>query len=385
MKSLQLSGTAKEIGRQHGRFGKDEIMHSLATYEKLFHGYQKIRWKEVRERALLHLKAIERYDPALIEEIQGIAEGAGVDFEDILALNARSEIALTQSGTKRFTDGCTSIGVASPVSVDTIIGQNWDWKGEQSKSLLLLEISCESKPRIKMVTEGGIIGKIGFNSAGIGVCLNALLTDKKSEEVPIHLGLRSVLNAFSLHEAISKINEGQMASAANFLIGCDDGAGNGMVMNVEVSPFGIDILDGAGEKAVHSNHLCSPVISRHIQDLNNFKHTDSMIRKMRAEQLLNQSIQRGGSIDEETFKEWLSDRFNAPNSINHLKNERAPEHRQIETVFSVIMNLSKKEMWLCDGKPFEKPYDNHRLDERVSLSCTSTENSETHRPEKRSK
>ena len=54
------------------------------------------------------------------------------------------------------------------------MAQNWDWMEEQSPNLLLLTIIQPDKPTIKMVTEAGIIGKIGLNSAGVGVCLNAI-------------------------------------------------------------------------------------------------------------------------------------------------------------------------------------------------------------------
>src|SRR5699024_1568647 len=182
-------------------------------------GYQFIDWKEARERALLHVDAIEKYDADMIEEMEGLAEGAGVEFEDILALNARSEIALGDYGGKGFSDGCTAMATFQPVSSDVIIGQNWDWQGKQKESLLLLEMEQRDKPTVTMVTEGGIIGKIGFNSEGLGLCFNALLTDKKSNDVPIHLGLRGVLNSYHLPEAVSRVKDGQMAATASFIIG----------------------------------------------------------------------------------------------------------------------------------------------------------------------
>jgi isopenicillin-N N-acyltransferase-like protein len=356
IKQLELEGTPKEIGEQHGREGKKQILVSLDTYEKLFYGYHRIDWKEARERALVHLKAIEKYEPAFLEEMEGIAAGAGVDFEDILALNARSEIALTGRKDRIFADGCTSIAVTPPASGETIIGQNWDWKGSQEESLLLLKIKQAGKPDITMVTEGGIIGKIGFNSAGIAVCLNALITDKKSDEVPIHLGLRAVLNASSYHEAISRIKDGQMASAANFLMASHEPGRGSMAANVEVSPFGIDMLIDPDGIAVHSNHICSPLILEHLKDLNEFKYTDSVVRKNRAEQLIRIALAKGDAIGEDSFKRWFSDKFNFPNSINHFANELAPEHRRSETVFSIIMNLSKRRTWLCVGKPAPDAY-----------------------------
>jgi isopenicillin-N N-acyltransferase like protein len=361
MKKLELQGTPKEIGKLHGSLGKKEVHHSLETYEKLFFGYKQISWKEAKELALHHLHAIEKYDEDLLEEMQGVAEGSGVTFEDILALNARSEIALAGYKGSAFSDGCTAIAVYPPLTKETIIGQNWDWKARQKDSLLLLSINQSSmnKPNILMITEGGMIGKIGMNSMGLGICFNALLTDKKSDEVPIHLGLRGVLNSFTLGEAISKIKHGQMASAASFLFGIDErkGQDSGMVFNFEVSPFEIDPVGDDSGKLVHTNHILSSELKKNLRDMNEFKFDDSMIRKRRAEQLLVQTISSNKPITEESFKSWLSDRFNEPNSINHYENMLAPEHRRMETVFSVIMNLTKHKMLLCIGKPAEGHYE----------------------------
>ncbi|MFK9092571.1 C45 family autoproteolytic acyltransferase/hydolase [Bacillus salipaludis] len=358
IKKLILQGSAKEIGRQHGSKGKDQVVQSLETYEKLFYGFKKLTWKQAREYAFKYVNAIEKLDHQLIEEMEGIAEGAGVDFGDILALNARSEIALANYKGSNFSDGCTAIAITSPLIEDTIIGQNWDWKAQQQNSLLLLEIHQPSKPIIKMVTEGGMIGKIGFNSSGLGVCFNALLTNKSSDSIPIHIGLRSVLDSDSLSEAISKIKGENIAAAASYLIGYDDQKGNGMAVNIEVSPVGIDMVGDLQGRLVHTNHLLSnSLMNNGLTDMNEFIFEDSMLRKKRAEQLISRKLLNKEPLNMEAFKEWFSDQFNAPNSINHFENEFVPEHRRMETVFSIIMNLSKRKMLLCVGKPSESYYE----------------------------
>ncbi|MBU8879284.1 hypothetical protein BGM26_09840 [Bacillus sp. FJAT-29790] len=354
IKKLYLQGTYKEIGKKHGLEGKKEVLNSLETYEKLFYEYSQIGWREARELAMKHIEAISKYDIDLIEEMEGVAIGAGVDFEDILALNARSEIALSGKYTK-FSDGCTAIGVMPPISSSIIIGQNWDWKSTQTESLLYLEIEQSEKPSIKMVTEGGIIGKIGLNSAGVGVCLNALLTDKKSDQIPIHLGLRSILNSFTHSEAILRIDNGLMASTANFLIGSADSQ-NGMVFNTEVSPIGIHIEESINGFVVHTNHICSSFIKSRLIDTNERIKEDSMVRMKRAKQLIEHHISQNKRVAENNFKEWFSDQFNYPDSINHFINEEIPPHRRMETIFSIIMNLSTKKMFLCVGKPSEGVY-----------------------------
>ncbi|QQK75770.1 hypothetical protein HUG15_09460 [Salicibibacter cibarius] len=356
MKVLHLQGEPREIGRQHGEQGKKEILKSLDTYERLFYGYQNIDWKTVRERAKIHLPTIEAFDKSLLDEMQGVADGAGLELEDVLALNARSEIALTGDAHTSFSDGCTSIGVSPPLTSDTIIGENWDWKGAQKDSLLLLQIKQENKPNIMMITEGGIIGKIGLNDHSLGVCLNALITDKKTDALPIHLGLRSILDATSLHEAMANIQNGQMASAANFLIGYSEGKHAGMALHVEVSPFGMAITNDDASCGVHTNHICAPTIQKNITDNNNTRYSDSEIRKRRAEQLIEMARQDGREINEQTFQTWLGDTFNAPNAINHYVNPRVPEHRRIETVFSIVMNLTEQNLYVCDGMPAHQPY-----------------------------
>ncbi|TMN23262.1 C45 family autoproteolytic acyltransferase/hydolase [Lentibacillus cibarius] len=361
MKVLNLNGNPKEIGRQHGEQGKSEISQSIETYERLFYDYQGIDWGQVKERAKIHIPAIESFDPALLEEIDGIAIGSGLSFEDVLALNARSEIALTGDAHTSFSDGCTSITTCSPLTVDTIIGQNWDWKGAQKNSLLMLNIERDDRPNILMVTEGGIIGKIGCNEHAVGVGLNALHSSKKSDGVPIHLGLRSVLDSTSLHEAMAKIQEGQMASAANFMIGYSEGENRGMAFHVEVSPFGIEIINDKNSHGVHTNHICSQEIQMKVGDANNLRYSDSEIRKRRAEQLLAQAIKTNTEITEETFQSWLGDTFNAPNSINHYVNKQAPTHRQIETVFSIVMNLTTNCIYVSNGMPAHTPFEKYSV------------------------
>ncbi|KMY52866.1 hypothetical protein AC623_01785 [Bacillus sp. FJAT-27231] len=354
IKKLYLQGSYREIGRKHGAEGKKEVLRSLETYESLFYEYSQIRWDEAKELALKHVEAILQYDEDLIEEMEGVAVGAGVDFEDILALNTRSEIALSGKYTQ-FADGCTAIGVMSPMSSEVIIGQNWDWKSSQAESLLYLDIEQTEKPSIKMITEGGIIGKIGCNSAGLGVCLNALLTDKKSDRIPIHLGLRSVLNSYTYSEAILRIDGGLMAAAANFLIGSAEKQKE-MVMNVEVSPAGIDIEESENGYVVHTNHICSSFIKSHVVDKNEYIETDSMIRMKRARQLIEGHASRHERAGVDSFKEWFSDQHHYPNSINHFINEKLPPHRRMETIFSIIMNLSAEKVYVCIGKPSEGSY-----------------------------
>lgn len=62
---------------------------------------------------------------------------------------------------------------------------------EINPGVILLEIDQTPRPNILMATEAGIVGKIGLNSEGLGVCLNLLGPEHNTMRgVPIHIILR---------------------------------------------------------------------------------------------------------------------------------------------------------------------------------------------------
>ncbi|KAI0781205.1 hypothetical protein BD413DRAFT_608371 [Trametes elegans] len=85
------------------------------------------------------------------------SEDAAVDVLDIIALNARSEIALGQ-----WDDGCTALawtvrtgaGATPPGGPrKQLLAQNWDWREAVGKNLALASIAAPGKPRMWMVIE----------------------------------------------------------------------------------------------------------------------------------------------------------------------------------------------------------------------------------------
>ncbi|EWH02680.1 C45 family autoproteolytic acyltransferase/hydolase, partial [Halomonas sp. BC04] len=117
----QLSGSRHHIGNAHGRIHSRLIQHSLTVYAQLFHDFVGISWAQARQEAVRFQAMIERGFPAILEEMEGIADGAGVDFADILTLNCRSEIALT-----RASGGCSAFSLQRHGR--QWLAQNWDWR-----------------------------------------------------------------------------------------------------------------------------------------------------------------------------------------------------------------------------------------------------------------
>ena len=117
-------GTPKEVGFSHGKTATLEISRSIRFYKALFQSKCQMSWPEVQYFALKYDPYLQTHWPQYIAEMQGVAEGAGVAYADVLALNVRTEVAFGN-----FNDGCTAFSWKGKES--SILAQNWDWNTEQ--------------------------------------------------------------------------------------------------------------------------------------------------------------------------------------------------------------------------------------------------------------
>ncbi|KAH9851158.1 hypothetical protein C2E23DRAFT_877236 [Lenzites betulinus] len=144
---------------------------------------------------------------------------------------------------------CTSLTrtICAPGSHKQIIVQNWDWRKSVANNPALASISTPGKPQIWMVIEPGIVGKIRFNSASVGVpCLNAVRARPISTSLLlIHLLLWIALECESVDAAITTIESiGGAASSQHILITDQNGS-----RGLEVSPRRECYLQ------IHTNHF----------------------------------------------------------------------------------------------------------------------------------
>jgi hypothetical protein len=84
--------------------------------------------------------------------MKGIAEGAGVKYEDILALNVRTEIAFGSF----VSDGCTALSWLDKTKGEgkgqkSYLGQNWDWDVRYEPFLLPRVVFLFSLLRITLL------------------------------------------------------------------------------------------------------------------------------------------------------------------------------------------------------------------------------------------
>ncbi len=341
---VAMEGAPRDCGVQYGRAVAGLIRGSLEAYLESFRVLHGLERDDVFALARRFRPAIEEFDPATMEEMEGIAEGAEAPLEAVLTVNARSELV---HGLKaRLDDGCTAFVAFGDATADghTYVGQNWDWNPAMKPNAVVLDIRRDGDPRILTLTEAGLVGKHGLNEEGIGLCNNFMLSDKRRFGMPVHVIRRKALAARLLSDAIGAVLNSERALAAAYVMGHADGAG----VALEAWPGGLDVVHAADGLLTHANHFQIPRADR--EDIGRNIFPDTLLRDARLRELLGA---QHGRIGPGVLARAMSDHFNYPDSICRHPNPNAPEGRGIETLGCLVMDLTDRVLHFCSGPPCE--------------------------------
>ncbi len=351
---LKLKGTPREIGRQHGEQVPDLIKDNLRFYMNLWQHMGGVSRDKILTDVEGFVPFIEQYDADLIDEMYGVAEGAGLEFREIAALNARTELTfacLPNTLKDVASGGCTSFGLLPDVTENghVIIGQNWDWRAEALHTSVILQIEQAAKPNIVMHAEAGTIGHRGINSAGMGVCINYIRSeaDVFRPGLPFLIKLRGILNSDRMSNALRMLMSHVGPNSMNMLIGHQDGE----VIDVENLPNDLLFLYPDDGILTHANHFQSPMLR--FRDTGKSTLPDTVFRSQRLRRLL---AARRGRLNVETIREALCDHFSHPDSICRHPDEQYPRIDQWQTLASIILDLTELTLRYTDGPTCAGPY-----------------------------
>ncbi len=364
---LEVRGSPREVGRQHGRGARARVAHNVALYLRRFELEGKIDRAEIRRRAEAYRQVVERENPAYAEEMAGIAEGAGLDLLDVVAVNVRYEILYTEFVRKGLehplervpeVGGCTSFAILPELSESghLLVGQNWDWIPEVQG--LAVRARRDGLPASLGFTEAGIAGaKIGLNEAGLGLAINGLVSDRDTWsrlKKPFHVRCWEVLAARSLDDALRAVAGSPRSCSSNFLI-AKAGTSAPEVVDIELAPDTERRLAPEGGFLCHANHFLDTDPLGIRQPLAE-ERVSTFHRYARITALLRGFADRGRKVGVEDLKRILRDHADAPNSLcRHPVMER-PELERYGTVASAILDVDAAEMWLAAGPPCESRY-----------------------------
>ncbi|EXJ79497.1 hypothetical protein A1O1_08761 [Capronia coronata CBS 617.96] len=344
VKTVHCAGSPFEIGFTHGSSASAEVHQNVATYTMFFRETAKLTWAQARERAISRfLPTIKMQWPEIVEEMQGIAEGAGggLTLDDIVTLNVRTEIAFTN-----YTDGCTSIGQAAEGG-KMFLAQNWDMIPELQQGMVFLHIAPAGSPIVlRFNGEAGIVGKIGMNSAGFGLCMNALRSAALNpNNMPVHVMSRRLLQyATSYDDAIAIIEKFGVASSINYLLADK----NGKHGDLECSPVGKFLIVPQKGYVAHSNHFYGPGRPSTLID---HPAADSLTRLARLQELTEQDMRQGLPTTFDSLRARFSDEQSTPPAICRAVPPGAVGIDRIITLSTIIMELTSCTAKVTIGRP----------------------------------
>ena len=367
---IRVSGEASQRGRQYGEQARERVHRSVSAYREVFAALAGWDWPTVRAEAARFEAPIAAFGPQYLAEMRGIADGAGLDFADVLAINVRTEVMFAAKARQAAAAGSMAAGPVAAGSMvaecsafavtpapgrpgQAVLGQNWDWLPHSAETVVVLEARQDDGPDFVTVVEAGLLAKTGMNSSGLGLVTNALVTADDAGEpgLPYHLLLRAILDCENVSDAITVLQAGFRSSSANYLLAHADGA----ALNVEASPGDFSRLyflyPGADGVLLHTNHFLSGRFTR--TDVSVWAMPDSPVRLGR----LQAGVHAAGPAPSlATFRALLSDHANYPSAVCCHPDPRMAGADQGMTVTSVLMDPAAARMWVSDGNPCTAGY-----------------------------
>ena len=247
-------GTHRELGRRHGEAWAEEIARLFAIRWALARRLSPIRdAAELRRVARAHAEWLVDYDAPLADEVEGLAEGAGLEPWQLVVLNHYTDLVDVGLGD----DGCSVVCV--PTGFGPVIGQTWDMHQSAEPFVRLIRMAAVGEPEVVVFTLTGCVGMAGLSSAGVAVCINNLIPDDARIGVMWPALVRRMLR------------EPTARAALDVLMAAPHGSGRSYVVADTSDVFGVEVT-GAERRVIHqdpaavyfhTNHYLDPDLARH--------------------------------------------------------------------------------------------------------------------------
>lgn len=360
---LELGPDPRERGRIHGETLGAAVRDNIETYLARFEAAGASR-ATVLKQSEEWQDFIRRDNAEYAEEMAAIAAAAGVSETEIAMLNARFEITYLAFGSearsvnrKLEQEGCTSFGLLpeATASGKTLLCQNWDWLEKVRGRTYVQRIrrsstAGEGKPDVIGFSEAGIVGsKMGINAAGIGLCVNGLVTPMDGTtglRKPFHVRCREILDAWRFDQALAPVVQTDRTASSNFLIGHADGE----IIDIEATPEFCSYLYPVDGLVVHANHLVKE--TRTTSQMERIA-PNTLYRGPRLDRILRRDL---GRLDKAKITAALQDDFSTPAAICRLADTSLPPEKRVITVAGIILDLDDRVLHVTDGPPSEAPF-----------------------------
>lgn len=254
LRVLLLEGTPYQMGMTHGKALRAEIAELLKRWKTDLAATYKVPAEDFIKKFLKNTdfkSSIERWTPGLLDEVRGIADGAGVDFETMYAFQLIDE-NWTMAKDIAF-EKCTSIAAGKRGGAPAFTSQTQDIPRFYHGFQTVLRIRDKTENLETLVfTIPGVVGLNGLNSKSVGVCVNAVTQLAYSlKGLPVAYVIRGILRQKTYEQAVHFLRDIQPAAPQNYVLAGPLNAAGFERSAGKMTPF--LPFDGA-EFTYHTNH-----------------------------------------------------------------------------------------------------------------------------------
>lgn len=360
-REITISGRPFERGRAHGSKAGAEVRTNCAiTYARLA-ACDGLRRDDVHAAREPLDEALAAHFPDLVEEMDGIAAGAGLDRDDVLTLNAFPDIALWNS--------CTTAIVRTGSGGQPLLFQNNDAFAAYGDTMLVLHVL--GGPSHTSVTYAGMVGESGINEHGLAVAGNSLCTRHGGPGVPFIALIRKVLEQPTVAEAIALIQT--IPRAAGMAYALVDAHGDAAYL--ETSADRVGQLQ-VGDWTAHTNHSLLP----ELRDAE--RATEGFLARSRARLEAARDVLGRAAADEglgqaakpsrDVLERLARNHAHGRDSVcQHVGSDENP-HTAWRTLYSIVVDPVEGSVHLADGLPCEHAFRRVRPVWRAHTAASGT-------------
>jgi isopenicillin-N N-acyltransferase-like protein len=306
----------------------DLVEHSYRALFRTLVGWEDADVRRYGERVLRRVAA---WRPALVRELEGLADGSDRPVEVLAALNARTEVV---AGSE-----CSTIARVRGGDAPWLT-QNWDWYTDAPGRCVLWSCATDGG-RLLTMTEAGLLAKVGINSQGLAVSLNILThaSDGGDVRIPVHLLLREVLASCSTVEDAATLLADVELSASSAVTVVDAQGGGATFELAPDGPARIEPDDGGW--LFHTNVFLD---ERLAAGERNLEYYDGSLARLGA-------IREARPETLEDARQALCGHGSSPQTVCRHGEPSEPGLPTTGTVISLLMEPAAGRLHVADGTP----------------------------------
>ena len=341
---VRADGTPRERGLAVGRGLAEQIGRSVSFYERYF-AAREVDGAGIATLSAPFLAAAGRTVPDLVEVLRGMAEGADVAFDWLVAANVFEELDPLVSPDAAAKERCTSF-----VSIGedrALLGHTEQWMaGDLGCVGVVVDVPGNGEVAVVSPVVASWLPAVGANAAGGAVSVMSLSAADDGEGVPRVLVSRHCLSARDRDDAVRRATLEPRSGGYAYLWAwaADD------PLVLETTARSHAVVGSAG----HANHYVDPGLA----SVASAPSASSMSRFERICAL----VETGPPREAGAAMALLADHDSEPNTICRHPDPADGEEADC-VVFGMVVDLAARELWVADGAPCEGKVERFSIDE----------------------